>query len=577
MRAPAKVPPPTPVPRPPTGAGPWFACLASALALPSTWLRYQGLREQIPGGDELHLLRAIADLSPLEIVSAVADRDFSIPLALYGRLLSDHLPVSELVLRAPVFLVGCLAPTLFALGARRFVGSSAALLFGGLVAVHPFFILYSRFMRPYGICALLSFGALVFADRWQRGGVRKRDLAVSVVLAAVATWFNLAGIVFAGALFAAVSLRALLVSPSDVRFIRAGVAAGAGVGCLALVAALYAPALSAIVDNVVRGKVAVGAFTREDLWRNATVFAGTPGVAAVGVAGVSFGCGALIAVMRAPSVALLLGPVIVGHVAAVLLLEPHLLGFSFVLARYCIFILPPVLMLGAWAWTTLAYIPFGPRAERRRGLRSTLAVVAGGGVLAGLVFAGPYRSIYLGAPRAFAHHNAYQTFRHLELWPRGEWQRIGDEAFPVDVPAWYDRFEERKQPLILEWPAPRGFDQNPLVFYQWVHEVPLKALATEGESPWGSPRLALENVIVLTDETRPEDLLGAGFIVIHKRFADEILSALRVQVGSSAEHYRPELVEEVSRRVAALCGDPVHDDDWLRVFRGPGWRPRPGH
>ena len=100
--------------------------------------------------------------------------------------------------------------------------------------------------------------------------------------------------------------------------------------------------------------------------------------------------------------------------------------------------------------------------------------------------------------------------------------------------------------------APTGSPANP---------VTLQFLLDESEFS------GQEEAFFVLKDGEPAELAGVGHVIVHKEFALEILHSIQTRVGSTAPR---QLVEHVSARVAEHCGPPVHEDAFLRVYRGPG-------
>jgi uncharacterized protein (TIGR03663 family) len=88
------------------------------------------------------------------------------------RLVVEHLGTSDALIRLPVALVGGLAP-LSAWLYRGRLGSRETIAMGGILAINPLLLYYSRFMRNdvlLAVFALVAFGALLRAADTGRGG-----------------------------------------------------------------------------------------------------------------------------------------------------------------------------------------------------------------------------------------------------------------------------------------------------------------------------------------------------------------------------------------------------------------------
>ncbi|MBU0753922.1 MAG: glycosyltransferase family 39 protein [Planctomycetes bacterium] len=535
------------------------ALVLAALTAAAFGLRVRHLGTQILGGDELHVLKVISAHSFSEIFGLVKNTDFSIPLTLFYKGIASWSPLSEWSLRIPVLAVGSLVPALLVWGVRGILPFRVALLLGIVAASHPFFIFYSRYVRPYGICLFLLFLALVCLDRWQRGG-KKGVLISASVLCALAAWFNLGSLVTAACLFAGALLRALLFKQEstehqDVK--KSRLLFGcllAGIITLGLALLLYCPALAGIQENILAGKLGKGTITAEALWRNAAVLTGYPGKAGA----LLFLCfsilGAISLILKKRSFAAFILVPALGQPLLIFLLNPYLVDFSLVLARYLFNVLPMGLLLACVGVDALisslaaAFKPLLPAAG-----------ILGCGLWLCL---GPYNEIY-EADHVFTAHNAYQTYVYRES---PFWIAAGHHDPATRLPPFYRNV--REETLLLEGPAPEGFFNNMIAFYQHYHGRPVKLITTE-DLFWGDPAFALDNVIVLRDGEELSLEQGA-LALVHKNALREISDFLHHKPSSSAQRvYSPKATQALIALLQNRYGPPIHEDDYLSVFRIP--------
>jgi hypothetical protein len=546
--------------------------LLAMLTLFAFYVRARHLGMQILGGDELHLLKIITTHSFTEILGFVTQADFSIPLALLAKATSSLMPLSEIKLRLLFLLLGSIAPAVFVLGARRFVSPATAFLFGVIVAAHPFFIFYSRFVRPYGLCLVLIFLVLVFLDTW-RDSNKGRYLVGALLIGAVVNWIHLLSLITTGCIFLGMIVRILcerkaIAAPSDGTAARKGRFAGspvvlcatAGAACLLFTVLLYIPAIEGLNRIIFESNLGQGRIKAEVLWRNAAVLAGFPGRAMPLVLLFLSLLGVIVLMVRKPARAvLLLIPALVQPLL-ILVLKPHLVEFSFVMARYALFILPLWLLFACVGIQSLFELA-GREAWRKR--RDYLFPVVSVILAAAWLLLGPYCEIYNSA-NAYAHHNVFQDFS-FRTDPRMKVDGEGDRE--VDIPKFYSTIKEGT--ILLEGPAPEGFVDNILPFYQHYHRCPMKLITTD-DTFWGSACFDFENVIVLRQDEVP-GFQGAELAIIHKKIRHEILRILGrpPRSGQTLAAFRKQIVSALSSRLEKICGSPIHDSDLIRVFRLP--------
>jgi len=153
-------------------------------------LRLWGLARQIPGGDELHTVRAALGRPLAEILGAYQNPDHYIPLAALCRLVvCMGGTITQELLRAPGILAGLAAIVLLPWMAERWVGRSAAVFYAWLLALSPGMVLYSRIARPYAPLVFLSTAAVLAFYRGWVDGERKMGWLYGA-LATLAAYFH---------------------------------------------------------------------------------------------------------------------------------------------------------------------------------------------------------------------------------------------------------------------------------------------------------------------------------------------------------------------------------------------------
>jgi hypothetical protein len=535
-------------------------------------LRVKNLDGQILGGDELHLLKVITDHSYKEIAGLVTETDFSIPMALFFKFLSQWFPLSEWSLRIIILLVGSLAPALIFLGARRFVPWQTAAILGIVIAVHPFFIFYSRFVRPYGICTVLNILVLILLDQWH-GNHRKAWLGGAILIGAASSWLHLVSLTAVACLFGGALVRILCERPetqaAGIETASEGTTPGrwkkfllcslAGIACLILTLLLYSPGLSDIGGQIFQGKLGKGLLNDVVFWRNAAVLTGLPGEAPALLFAFLSLAGIIVFLVRKPGTMSFLLMFALLQPILIILIRPHLLEFSFVLARYLFYVLPIWLLFACLGWDFLLRSAGNRIAFMREGNLSLCLA----GILGVLwLWSGPYHEVY-GGINSYAHHNAYQTFSYRS---NAQWKAAGEQHASVRLPSYYSKLGEGG--LVLEGPPPENFFDNMVAFYQHFHGRPVKLL-TSYDKFWGSSRLNLKNVIVLRGEGKV-DFQGAELAIIHKQPMEEIKQFLNRYPSPQAESvYGEKIVSRLSELMEACCEPPVHEDQYLKVFRLP--------
>ncbi|MBU0755424.1 MAG: hypothetical protein KJ645_09810, partial [Planctomycetes bacterium] len=452
-----------------------------------------------------------------------------------------------------------LTPALFVFGFQVFFPFRIAFLLGAVIASHPFFIFYSRYVRPYGICLALLCVIFVLLLKWQ-GSRKKSFLLGAALLSALSAWFSLVSLITTTCLFCAILLNVLFIKPDRSDKPASTKAHSvlwllfAGLITAGLTLLLYGPALSDLSEQAFEGKMGRGSINSDALWRNAAVLAGYPGKAAfVALVGLSV-IGALSLIRRKPNLAGMILVPALGQPLLVFLLNPALLDFTFVTARYLFFVLPLWLLSAILGVDTLG-------ACLHPGFKKVLPYL-GVGFCGTWLLMGPYHTIY-NRENVYTHHNAYQTFFYGES---AFWNDDSAQNDQTRFPAFYTKVQE--EPLLLEGPAPVNFFDNMVAFYQHCHKRPVKLLATE-DTFWGSSCFAFKNVIVLSNDTSFSFEKGAVAIV-HKNGPKEIEEFLyRRPRPAASEVFSPQAVAILSAHLERLCGPPFYEDEYLRVYRVP--------
>lgn len=173
-----------------------------AAATAGAVLRGYKLQEQALVGDEWHALRVASESTVISLIGELrGGAHYSVPEAVFFRLLSQVAAVSESVIHAPYFIAGVLAIILIPLALANIVRGADTIL-PWLLAISPTLILFSRTARPYGMVAMFAILAVTAFARW-RERQEARDLFVYCCLASIAVWLHIvaAPFVFAPLVF----------------------------------------------------------------------------------------------------------------------------------------------------------------------------------------------------------------------------------------------------------------------------------------------------------------------------------------------------------------------------------------
>jgi hypothetical protein len=455
--------------------------MAAALAVGAA-LRFWNLRDQVLGGDELHLVRAVLGGDLLQLLTTFRHSDASIPLcALFRLLVGAGLPMSEAALRTPSLLAGlglvALAPWLLVrCGPPGITRLAPPALFAAILALAPPLVLYSRIVRSYSVVILLcTVAAAAFYAFWTRGS--RRAGALYVASGAAALWFHLGAgpCLVAPLLFAAADwlaggrrreLRPLLF---------------AAIGLAAASALLIGPAATSLAD-LIAAKRAPFEMSAATLAATAGLQAGAgnPWVAAVWWLLAAAGWFRLR--REAPRFAMFSAVVVAGQLAGLALLSPMTIDNAIVLNRYLLPVTPWLLL-----WVAV-------------GLRG-LGRVAPAAALAAWFLAGP-----LPEPRfrhsVFAHHN--RAMLYTQPW----------EVEPAALPELYRRLVANLRPderIALHPFNDRWYRFERIPLLQTGYRRPVVVVGHQGYL--ARPEVRLRNAVY----ARIKDLLDtdARYLVSH--------------------------------------------------------------
>jgi len=532
------------------------------------WLRVAGFDRQVVLDDEVHTIRAAVEHDAAYLVSHRHAAAYSIPLALYDRLLTKTVGLDEVGLRVPMLAAGLALLVGLPLVVGRWFGSVAAVAAAGLVAISPSLVLYSRFARPYGIVAGVAFLAWALAARFERSGSARAAVgagfaggcavglhpyaapAVAGFLApfvllpgGAASWRARAVLALAGvstaALWSAPSLSSLLATAQD-KLGKASPGARSFVGALAVaLGTASAPAVLGVLAAMIVGLVAGRA-------------AGDRGRALSKVR-----LGAALAIS--------------GSAVAVVWTRPSGSSVPIVLFRYCIAALPAGIVLASAGMAVVARVAArsGGRGRTNGGRRTAaapLVMLASSVGVALLAIAGPFPALLSGARNDFTNdRRAYQGDR-----PRPE---------AAEIPAFYralrrtgHHVEGPARPTIVEAPWILSFTFQFYGDLQRFHGCPV---VTASVDPWfGAPGVRLKTVRFVGG-AEPLRLGDSELLVVHRdpmREVERYFGDPLPNDGLERERHRAAKLRRKAERIRERAGAGgctiVYEDDDVVVYAG---------
>lgn len=466
------------------------------------FVRFWGLPGQILGGDELHAVRAVLELSFPEILVTYRPQDACLPLsALYRLLLVSPVPFSEMALRLPILLsslalvVG--GPWLL----RRSIPRSTAAVFAFLLAISPIFVLYGRIVRSYAPVVLISFAAVAVFYRWLEAPSRRRAISY-MLLAGLAIYFHLVVTAFVLAPVAFAGLERLAAARRE-GFTLAGLKTR-----LRPLAAMAGGVLGLMALFLIPGWFTLGPMIgekRQLILPNADTVAGVMHLQsgstsnllaalfyAVAVAGL------LLLLRHRRRFGLYTLTLVLGHAVGMVVLRPLNLHLPPQFTRYNL-VLIPILLLWVAAAVTLPWwrgrAADGGVSRGEQGLRWAACAA----LLAGLVLTSPLLQADFRTSE-FTHHKDFLGF----YGPRGQ---LAEE----DVPEFYRRLDaenrsergaEAREEAVLEYPWHTSWRlaRTPYIL-QRIHRRPVY-LAPMQRMLW-DPRIQIDKMI----PGRPRDFL----------------------------------------------------------------------
>jgi len=523
----------------------WSALVLAWVA--GAYLRIWHLGDQMPSMDEIHTLQFAHALDAASLFTHHDRIDFSIPMALWDRLLLQTIGLDEWGFRIVALLPGLLLLPLLSITARRILGSLEAIALAWILALSPILIRFSRFGRPYMAVAFLTMLTVVAWLAWRRRGGWGWGLLASVA-GATAIFFNLSAAAPVLAVFGW-GLADALLSHRRHDHRRASARRWAAVLLLSalLCAVLLLPGAESLV-GALRGKTGESTPDWATLVQAAHYLFGVASpIVLLGIV-TTTAVGAIVVLRRHAELGILLLLLAVAAAAPVHVLRPALANFSFVYARYVMVALPGLLLFLA---VGLAY--YAQAATRR--LRGTphLASLVGPLVLACgiavIVADGPLRKIYR-APNAFT----VDLTHYLGIASAGS------------APDFYHQLAANRPGELTVAEAPYSVALPAYARYQSLHRQHVRALS--GWRLFASPSIRLRSVRALDARQPPP---WADVLILHRNLFRE-MSEIGGQkwLRGATRAARPGAIADAREFERIWSRDPrlerIYEDEWLLVY-----------
>lgn len=521
--------------------------LAAPLAL-GALLRFWGLSSQVPGGDELHALRAAAARPLADLLTSYQAPDIYVPMAAATHLLlRAGVTVTETWLRLPGLVAGLLALVLLPRLAERALGASAARALAWLLALCPSLVIYSRIARSYMPLVLFATAAaLAFFHWWERG--RRRDAALYAGLGTTAVFFHPVAAPVIAAPLALAGLEALARRDGRRLLRLSGVAAALGLGLLLAVG----PAHESLERLASTRRVPLD-FDAASFTGLALLHAGTSQPLAGALVWLAALAGWLLLFHRNRRFALFSAGLWGAQIAGVLLISPVGADQPLLFGRYALLALPWML-----CWLAFALAALAAALAPRIGVRPARLAAA-------LLLLGWWASSPLATrtfrQSSFVHHNDFV-----------DWSCPRAELDPAAIPSLYRSLAAApgREPILeIPWQPAWRFGRA-LPLYQEIHRRPV--LVARREPAFEGAAIRLQHLLPMAEGSWLAS--SARWLVLHRDLAREearlALPACAARGGATmpealAAALRGE-AEALRTRLEAAWGAPDSADTEVTVW-----------
>lgn len=512
-------------------------------------LRIWRLSDQLPWTDEVHAIRVAQAKDAAFIFTHHAWSDYSIPIALWDRLLIQTIGLDEWGLRVVALLPGLLLIPLLSAAAWRAFGSLEAIALAWILALSPILIRFSRFGRPYMAVVFLTALTVMAWFAWRRRGDWGWGLLASVA-GATAIFFNLTAVAPLLAVFGWGLADALLARRrQDLRRATARRWVAVSLPGALLCAILLLPGAESLVTSI-RSKA--GGST--PAWATLVdasyyVYGVNSPIVLLAVIATTV-VGAVVALRRHAELGVALLLLLVSSAAAVQVLELTFSDFWFVYARYVIVALPGLLLFLA---VGLAY--YARSAARL--LRGSPRLASGVGSLilacgiAVIVADGPLRKIYW-VPNAFT----------MDLT-----DYVGDTS-AVSAPDFYHELAANRPAELIVAEAPYSIGFPIYARYQSLHRQRVRGVSEF--IVFASPGIRFRSV------RRPDPAQSpswADVLILHRNLFRETVEFSGVPWfwGSDRPILTEQLLVDAARRIERIWSrdsrlERIYEDEWLLVY-----------
>ena len=532
------------------------------------FLRLAYLGQQVVGGDEVHVLKAMRGASFLDVVSRYHVNDHCIPITAWCWLLQASVGLEEWGMRLWSWLPGLLLIWWLPWVTRRLFRAEDRVLLTSLLALSPLLVFWSRQARPYAAIALLGAYGVFAVHRFAVGhGLRGLVGAAAASFALFALSPTTAPFLLTLGLCAV--LWGAMKDPtpdSDSNQPAPGARVRTALRALTpqllaalLVALTLGPALPSLFESQSTREVfstrvhsATLLHTLRLLFGLAQVAPGEPLAHLVLPPFMLALWGAVRLSVRFPAAR-------IGTL--VLLLPPlayafsglHMIGLGVVYLRYEAAVVPVCLALTVYGF-----------ADLRERVASRFGRLVGSSITA-LAFA---VIVFSAASGPLTASLPPRTPFGLLYSPLFQGEPLSARLREDQVSELYRVLEESSPTQVVEWPG--ASSEEPLyAFYREFHRAPiLRTFPFRSRGPESVPSATRFRSFAWDIERAVERAAGGAVLVLHKQPSAE---KVQLQKGRVRKRFKQRLpgVETAAATCRALLGEPFFEDEWVVAFRKP--------
>ena len=522
----------------------------------AVYLRFEQILGQWLIDDEWHAIHKLQSSEGyFPILSSFGAADYSIPLTVLYRFITEHFGLSELRMRLPMLVCGVALIPLAMSWSRRHFGVAVALCFGFLLAISPLLINFSRMARPYSVTLLLSAITLIALVNWFKSPGRRPPLLAFFCLIAAVYLHPINGALLVPPVIAANAL--ILLSPKFEAFLKWRFFFASAVTAILLLALVLPPLL---MDQVAMQAKLGSSLPDLDAVIGAQHFwFGSDSSAAVAIMLLISGVGFTVVFKRITAEALFFLLALAGVFVALLLLQPAWVDNPLTFARY---LLPASLL--ALLCLSVGVVKLSLQIGRGSAGLASVSVVL---MLLSFQSTNPLLGMRFESNNLSLHSYFQMDYRP---WMNPVVREL-NSASPISG-FWLSVPVKDDIALTIAVAGSSTFESyaNAAVLHQRIHGQRLLNLQTSracggvrsGEG-YPSENIFLRNAVALT-ERRDMQRKGVDFVVFDTYLARRGVGEVNRFYADSDQYQR--YVTECLSYLRNHLGAPIFDDGLLQVF-----------